>query len=110
MSEPLLSRFNIMNVQPPSVQQMTNVINSAYQKILKTNPCGSRFKDNLHENVINKLSTLNPREIQRKLSLSFGKVAKLGRDAIEPREFALGKCKLKRGLGLYDGSGMQENL
>ena len=38
MSEPLRSRFNIVNVKAPSKEHLPNVLRSIYRKILKGNP------------------------------------------------------------------------
>lgn len=99
MSEPLLSRFNIVNVHAPSSQQMPLVIKSIYFKLLKANPWGKSFSENLEINVIDKLSSMNPREIQIELKLAFEKVAIMRRNTIEPSDICLKKLPIKNRIG-----------
>ena len=86
MSEPLRSRFNIVNVKAPSKEHLPNVLRSIYRKILKNNPWGHKFSQKLDDEVIERLSTYSPREASNLLLLALGKAAVDGNKAIKPSD------------------------
>ena len=49
--------------------------------------------------MIDKLSSMNPREIQIELKLAFGKAAIMGRNNIEPSDICLKKLPIKNRIG-----------
>lgn len=88
MSEPLKSRFNIVNVQAPSKEHLPNVLRSIYRKILQANPWGHKFANKLDDAVIERLSTYSPRQASNVLLTALGKAAVNGNKAINPIDIA----------------------
>lgn len=86
--EPILSRFEILEVQQPDRLQMYNVLRSIYQKILIENNWGYKFSDHLEQNVIDKVicSRLSPRLIKRELISACGRAALSSRRTKEDGE------------------------
>ena len=84
MSEPLKSRFNIVDVQAPSKEHLPNVLRSIYRKILQGNPWGHKFANILDDAVIERLSTYSPRQASNALLLALGKAAVNGNKTINP--------------------------
>ncbi len=89
LSEPMRSRFNIVNVQSPSKEQVPNIFRSIYRKILQNNPWGHKFEAVLNEKVIERLSMYSPRHASNLLLLALGKAAVSGNTAINPDDIPL---------------------
>ena len=82
MSEPLTSRFNIVNVTAPTKEHLPNLLRSIYRKILKGNPWGHKFTQKLDDEVIERLSSYSPRQASNLLLLALGKAAVNGNKTI----------------------------
>jgi hypothetical protein len=82
ISEPILSRFTVIEVSAPSGEQMIMVINSIYKKILHSHDWGEKFTDQLSPVVIDKIieSEIEPRTIQCQLISACGKVVLKARE------------------------------
>ena len=86
MSEPLRSRFNIVNVTAPTKEHLPNVLRSIYRKILQANPWGHKFAKVLGDDVIERLSSYSPRQASNLLLLALGKAAVNGNKTINPAD------------------------
>jgi len=73
--EPIVSRFAIIEVQPPDNEQMHNVLRSIYANVKKDHEWGSRFKAQLSNEISEKIiaSQVSPRLIQRELIRACGR-------------------------------------
>lgn len=89
LSEPMRSRFNIVNVQSPSKEHFPQVVRSIYRKILQGNPWGHKFESVLDDKVIARLSTYSPRQASNLLLLALGKAAVNGKAAINPNDIPM---------------------
>ncbi|OAH97934.1 hypothetical protein A1342_21870, partial [Methylomonas methanica] len=72
---PILSRFSVIEVASPTVEQMRHVVASIYRKVRETHPWGTRFSTQLPEPVVSKVleSGLAPRLVQKELIAACGK-------------------------------------
>lgn len=96
MSEPLKSRFNIVNIKAPSKEHLPYVLQSIYRKILQGNPWGHKFAQKLDEEVINRLSAYSPRQASNALILALGKAAVDGKQAINPNDIGCGESDISK--------------
>jgi ATP-dependent Lon protease len=74
--EPIVSRFTIIEVSPPSTNQMPKILNSVYKKILQKHHWGTLFQVELTEAVIDKLinTKVEPRFLQKLIIGACGRV------------------------------------
>ena len=101
LSEPMRSRFNIVNVQSPSKEHVPNVLRSIYRKILQGNPWGHKFSKDLDVKVIERLSTYSPREASNLMLLALGRAAVGGNTSIDPNNIPMrdtGDQKMRMGF------------
>ena len=101
LSDPLRSRFNIVDIQAPSKAHFPNVIRSIYRKILHGNPWGHKFEKVLHDQVIERLSNHSPREASNLLLLALGKAAMCGNTTIDANDIPVrdgGESKIRMGF------------
>ena len=72
---PILSRFSVIEVAIPTVEQMRHVVASIYRKVRDSHPWGNRFSAQLPEPVVSKVleSGLAPRLVQKELIAACGK-------------------------------------
>ena len=64
---PLLSRFEVFEIEAPQGEQLKAVVKSIYRGLLESAPWGQTFDGHLDESSIDALSTYSPREIRRHL-------------------------------------------
>ena len=86
MSEPLKSRFNIVDIKAPSKEHLPNVLQSIYRKILQGNPWWHKFANMLDDEVLKRLSGYSPRQASNALLLALGKAAVSGNRSINPND------------------------
>lgn len=86
LSEPLKSRFNIVDIQVPTKAHIPNILRSIYRKILNGNPWGHKFEKVLQDQVIERLSNHSPREASNLLLLALGKAAISGNTRIDAND------------------------
>lgn len=104
--KPIISRFNVVEVDAPSPDQMPEVILSIYRDILESNmdTWGSRFSQDLCDNVIDRLINMVPRDVSKRLFESMGHAA-LSRsmDVYELLETDLiSNVKVSNGIGFLN--------
>ncbi len=67
--EPILSRFTVVEVAAPTIEQMASVLDSVYAKVRENHSWGAMFHESLNRSVIDKLvgSRIEPRLLQKVL-------------------------------------------
>ena len=72
---PIISRFTVIEVDPPDEAQMEKILNSIYFNVRQQNVWGHRFNENLSEEVRTKIisNQVAPRLIQRELIRACGR-------------------------------------
>lgn len=99
MSQPLLSRFDVVNVRKPNRDEMVGIIQNMYQDYLNKNAWGKSFHPTLNEKVVSLLINHTPRKIKAILQAAFGKAAlrgsqEIGENDIEILEYEVSKMKI----------------
>lgn len=64
---PLLSRFEVFDIEAPDASQLRAIVCSIYRDIRKVEPWGALFTPELDSSVIDALHTHTPREIRRRI-------------------------------------------
>lgn len=87
---PILSRFSVIEVTSPTVEQMRHVVASIYRKVRQNYPWGTRFSVELPDAVVSKVieSGLAPRLVQKELIAACGKAVL--RQACQPLDLGKG--------------------
>lgn len=80
MDEPLLSRFEVFDIEAPQGAQLKAVVTSIHRGLLESEPWAQTFDDHLDESLIDALSTYSPREIRRHLINACASAAADGRN------------------------------
>ncbi len=93
LSKPILSRFNIMQIQPPNAEQVRVIAANLYQRIRSENKWGDRFSEHLSETALDKLKNIPPREIRQALQRAFASAAIKGRNEIHAVDIQVSKQK-----------------
>jgi len=65
--EPIRSRMEVIEIQPPTQEQMPVIASSTYDELLEANDWGHRFIKRLNEDVLNTLTVFTPREMGKVL-------------------------------------------
>lgn len=89
ISEPLKSRFHIIEISLPTKDENRQIIRHIYQQIKNRNPWGRHFSDALADDAVEKLIHHSPRQISKALSLGFGSAAQKSRREIKPDDILL---------------------
>jgi ATP-dependent Lon protease len=72
---PLLSRFNVFQVEAPTNDQAITIAHSVYRKLRETEPWGSHFDSELPDVVAEKIAVLPARGMRKALWLACGRAA-----------------------------------
>ena len=99
ISEPLKSRFTIVNIRMPTREETKHIVRSIYRKIKANNPWGNAFKNELDDFVTDLLVDLSPREITRTMHAAFGKAAVRGGQEVTSSDFLLPSKVATRQIG-----------
>ena len=85
---PLLSRFEVFDIEAPQGEQLKAVVKSIYRGLLESEPWGQTFDDHLDDSSIDALSTYSPREIRRHLIDACANAACDGRNYLRASDVA----------------------
>ncbi len=77
---PLLSRFEVFDIEAPQGEQLKAVVLSIHRGLVESEPWAQTFDDHLDQSLIDALSTYSPREIRRHLIDAFANAASDGRN------------------------------
>lgn len=83
IDKPLLSRFEVFDIQAPDAHQLRAVVRSIYRHIRQSEPWGQNFAERLDNEVIDALSELTPREVRRRLFDACATAAEQSRDHLQ---------------------------
>ncbi|MFN7221327.1 MAG: AAA family ATPase [Burkholderiales bacterium] len=86
--EPLVSRMTVLNISPPSPEQLRVVVASIYADLRSSNPWGSHFETQLSEDVIDLLTGATPRHARAWLIHALGRAAEARRSKLEAIDLA----------------------
>lgn len=99
--KPILSRFVVFEIEPPSPAQARVIARNIYKGLKANADWGSHFMDVLDEAVLDQLVLMPPRGTRVALQRAFGAAAKAGRKALLPEDIAGSRPveKAHRGFG-----------
>lgn len=80
IDKPLLSRFEVFDIQAPDADQLRAVVRSIYRSIRSSESWGQNFAAELDDEVIDALSGFTPREVRRRLLDACASAAEQARD------------------------------
>ena len=84
--EPILNRMNVFEIESPSAGQARQIASNLYRSILGEHGWGERFAPEPHDDVMDQLAELSPREMRRALMTAFGNARLDRRDDVEPQD------------------------
>ena len=93
--EPILNRMNVFTVEAPSHEAARQIARNLYQSIRSQHGWGEHFAAEPHDDVLDQLSELAPREMRRALMTGFGNARLDQYDAIRVSD--LPKAGSKKG-------------
>ena len=80
--EPLLSRLNIYEIEPPDAEGSARIAATIYREIRGAHDWGRQFPEVPSETALEKLASLPPREMRRALQSAFGNAKLAGRSEV----------------------------
>lgn len=83
IDKPLLSRFEVFDIQAPDALQLRAIVRSIYKNIRESEPWGTTFSAELDNEVIDALSGLTPREARRSLLDACAAAAEQSRNSLK---------------------------
>lgn len=84
--EPIVSRMTVLNIAPPTAEQLRTIVASIYRDLRETNAWGSHFDETLSEECIDLLTATSPRHVRAWLRQAFGRAAAAGRSNLNPTD------------------------
>ncbi len=72
---PIISRFTVFEIPPPSRPQMRIIVRSMYRKLLANEPWGSAFDPELDAALVERLAGIPPRAVKQLLRAALGQAA-----------------------------------
>jgi ATP-dependent Lon protease len=80
--EPLLSRLNVYEIDPPDAEGSARIAATIYREIRGAHDWGRQFPETPSEAALEKLASLPPREMRRALHSAFGNAKLAGRSEV----------------------------
>ncbi len=84
--EPILNRMNVFEIESPSPEAARQIARNLYRSILGGHGWGERFAPEPHDDVIDQLAELSPREMRRALMTAFGNARLDRRDDVQTQD------------------------
>jgi len=84
--DPILNRMNVYEVQPPDRDAARRIAAQLYRSIRADHDWGSRFEPEPHDDVLDRMSEMAPREMRRVWMTAFGNAKLARRDHVEPAD------------------------
>jgi ATP-dependent Lon protease len=94
--EPILNRVNVYEIDAPDAEGAARIGLAIYREIRDDHDWGRSFPESLSAGVLEKLSTLSPREMRRAIQAAFGTAKLAGRSALEPGDIGDGRNRRQR--------------
>ena len=97
---PLLSRMQVLQVDPPTQAQTQRIIQNIYKKVCEEAPWGASFAETLDEDVLAYCGAFPPRQLRKIILQALGEAALAGRNAIRSEDMLKHQPPAKRqGMG-----------
>jgi ATP-dependent Lon protease len=96
LDSPLLSRFRVIHIKPPEMDQIQAVARSIYREMRASEAWGMAFPDELSTEVLSALSDMSPRDIRQLLEDGCANAAANGRRAIQLQDLPCSRREKRR--------------
>jgi ATP-dependent Lon protease len=97
---PLLSRMQVLQIDPPNQAQTQRIIQNIYKKVCEEAPWGASFAETLDEDVLAYCGAFPPRQLRKIILQALGEAALAGRNAIRSEDMLKHQPPAKRqGIG-----------
>ncbi len=97
--DPILSRMNVYDIEPPDESAMQRMACKLYREIRNSHQWGEAFPEAPAEAVVAALITLKPRELRRTLTRAFGAAKLAGRRHLEMVDLNLDTNRRRQRIG-----------
>ncbi len=84
--EPILNRMNVFEIEPPSPEAARQIARNLYGSIRSGHGWGQSFVPEPHDDLLDMLAELAPREMRRSLMTGFGNARLGGRDEVRAED------------------------
>jgi ATP-dependent Lon protease len=96
---PLVSRFAVFRVAPPTRSEMRGIASRMYRRIIDSNRWQDFFSEALPEDVLFEITNSRPRELERSLLDALGAAALDGRHELRVSDLAPAEVPDRRSIG-----------
>lgn len=97
---PLLSRMQVLQIDPPTQAQTHRIIQNIYKKVCEEAPWGASFAETLGDDVLAYCGAFPPRQLRKIILQALGEAALAGRNAIRSEDMLKHQPPAKRqGMG-----------
>ena len=97
--QPIQTRFTIIEIEKPTLQQAHSITQNIYRRLLADARWGDFFNPELKENIITLLASRPPRSVKMALTRALGSAVRQQRDHIIFEDLILPKIDQKHGIG-----------
>lgn len=97
--QPIQTRFTIIEIEKPTLQQAHNITQNIYRRLLADAQWGDIFNPVLEETVINLLASRPPRSVKMALTRALGSAVRQQRNHVIFEDLILPKIDQKHGIG-----------
>ena len=80
--EPLLSRLNVYEIEPPDAEGAARIAAAIHRDIRSKHDWGRQFPEQLSSSALDRLASLPPREMRRAIHAAFGNAKLAGRSEV----------------------------
>ena len=94
--EPLLSRLQVYEIEPPDAEGAARIASTIYREIRNAHDWGRQFPEALSEPALERLASLPPREMRRAIQSAFGNAKVAGRSEVGPDDIQDARLKKQR--------------
>jgi ATP-dependent Lon protease len=95
--EPILNRMNVYEVPRPDHDAAIRIAATLYREIVAEHDWG--FPPEAEESVLERIGSLPPRDMRKKLMAAFGSAKLEGRNCLEERDFEVARMGRSRKIG-----------
>jgi len=97
--DPILNRMNVYEIPPPDARGARRIAQRLYREIRDAHAWGARFPEQLDDAVLDRLTSIAPREMRRALVGAFGNAKLAGRSEIEAADLPTDRSLRRQKIG-----------
>ena len=97
--DPILNRMNVYQIEAPDEAAARRIATVIYREIRTEHDWGRRFPAEPGAQVLDRMSSLSPREMRRLINKAFGNASLAGRDELLPEDVEDARARTKSRIG-----------